>query len=281
MERSSWTDYSSKLISKGGGIYNRSDKKITLSAIATKMLNLDHNELNGEELINAVLKLQVDLLWFGGIGTYIKSEAQSHLDVRDPGNNGVRIDVKDCAAAVIGEGANLGITQEARLNLRDHGVKLNTDFIDNSAGVNMSDYEVNIKILLQLLLRKKIIKTTAQRNKLLRSCGKNVVDKVLVNNQEQHMLLSMESLRSVNHFSVYRKLMNSLIEKKVIDPKVDSVPNESTLNLLQSEGKSLPRALLALLQSHVKIHVYEELMTYEYMSDVFFDQIFLHIFQKI
>ena len=280
LPRSSWTDYSTNLISSGGGIYNRSDKKITISNIAKNMLNLETNELNGEELIHAVLKLKTDLLWFGGIGTYIKSSSQSHLSVRDPGNNGVRIDVEDCNSAVIGEGANLGITQEARIKLEEKGIHLNTDFIDNSAGVNMSDYEVNIKILLQLLLRKKIIKTVSERNKILASCGEEVVQKVLVNNNEQHMLLSMEAFRSVTYFSVYRKLMNHFIHEKVIDPVIDAVPDESTLNVLQAEKKGLPRALLALLQSHVKIQIYNELINYGYMDNQFFDQIFMPYFPK-
>ena len=272
--QSSWTDYSSKLISDGGGIYNRNDKKIILSRIATDMLGLEHNELNGEELIHAILKLQTDLLWFGGIGTYIKSSSQSHLSVSDPGNNGVRINVEDCNALVIGEGANLGITQEARIKLDQTGVLLNTDFIDNSAGVNMSDYEVNMKILLQLLLRKNVLKSMKERHSLLTSLGSEIVDKVLINNNEQHMLLSMEAIRSNASFSIYRKLLNQFIHDKIIDPKVDAIPDEPTLNNLQSERKGLPRALLALLQSHVKIKTYDSLIEYDQMNDPFFDQIF-------
>ena len=153
LPRSSWDDYDKKLISKGGGVFPRTEKSIPLSAEAREALGIEAKSLDPATLINAILKAPVDLLWFGGIGTYIKSSAQSQADVGDPANDALRASANELRAKVIGEGANLGITQAGRIEFAEHGGRINTDFIDNSAGVDCSDNEVNIKIPLNREMR--------------------------------------------------------------------------------------------------------------------------------
>jgi glutamate dehydrogenase len=148
LPRSSWQDYNTKLISKGGGIFPRSSKSIKLTAQIKELTGLKADQVTPFELINALLKTPTDLLWFGGIGTYIKATTESHADAGDRANDAIRVDAPELRARVVGEGANLGITQLARIELSAAGVKINTDAVDNSAGVDCSDHEVNIKIAL-------------------------------------------------------------------------------------------------------------------------------------
>src|SRR5262249_14856811 len=146
LPRSSWDDYDRTFISKGGGVFPRTEKSIPLSSEAREALGIEARALDPVSLINAILKAPVDLLWFGGIGTYIKASAQSNADVGDTANDALRVSGNEVRAKVIGEGANLGITQAGRIEFAEHGGRINTDFIDNSAGVDCSDNEVNIKI---------------------------------------------------------------------------------------------------------------------------------------
>ena len=154
LPRSSWDDYDRKLISKGGGVFPRTEKSIPLSAEAQRALGIDAKSVDPATLINAILKAPVDLMWFGGIGTYIKSSTQNQADVGDPANDVLRANGDEIRAKVIGEGANLGITQAGRIEFAEHGGRINTDFIDNSAGVDCSDNEVNIKIPLNREMRR-------------------------------------------------------------------------------------------------------------------------------
>src|SRR5690606_36416698 len=181
--RSSWADYNASLISAGGGIYPRSAKTIEISEQAAKALGIEGGKqiLPPNELLTAVLKAPVDLLWNGGIGTYIKSTAETHGDVGDRANNAIRINGADVRARIIGEGGNLGMTQRGRIEAALNGVLLNTDFIDNSAGVDTSDHEVNIKILLNDAVQRAEM-TVAQRNDLLRAMTDEVERLVLIDN---------------------------------------------------------------------------------------------------
>src|SRR4029079_16494548 len=146
LPRSSWDDYDRKLISKGGGVFPRTEKSIALTPEFRRALGVDATALDPTSLINAILKCPVDLMWFGGIGTYIKASTQNNADVGDPANDALRVSGNEVRAKVIGEGGNLAITQEGRIEFAEHGGRINTDFIDNSAGVDCSDNEVNIKI---------------------------------------------------------------------------------------------------------------------------------------
>ena len=192
LKESSWLDY--KIISKGGGIFNRSSKAIKCSPQIKTMFNITASTISGEDLIKKLLESNVDLIWFGGIGTYIKSSTESHIDVGDPANNNVRVNSNAVKAAVISEGANLAITQKGRIEYELFGGKINTDAIDNSAGVNMSDYEVNIKILLSTFKSQKIITSETARNSILEKATDEVTSLVLNNNIEQHNLISMDQI---------------------------------------------------------------------------------------
>jgi glutamate dehydrogenase len=179
--RSSWQDYGKSLISKGGGVISRRDKSVKLSADMKKLLGLRKAEARPNEVINAILKLKADLLWFGGIGTYVRAEDESDLEVGDKANDAIRITTGELGVKVIGEGANLGLTQRARIAFGLKGGRCNSDAIDNSAGVNSSDMEVNIKIALAAALRSNKL-TMGARDTLLKKMTDEVAALVLRNN---------------------------------------------------------------------------------------------------
>ena len=280
LPKSTWLDYDKTLLSKGGGIYDRAAKHIVISEEARLMLGIDTRELNGSQLVKAILECHVELLWFAGIGTYIKGYDQSHSSVHDLANDSVRIDAVNCHATVIGEGANLAITQHARYYLSEKLVKLNTDFIDNSAGVNISDYEVNLKILLQSLLAKKQLKTPKERSHLLASLTSDVMALVLSNNHSQHQLISLEECRSQKAIYPYQALINSFIEKGAINPKTDTIPKSSEFEELDKKKLPLPRPLLALLQSLIKLDISAALLTSSSLSHPVYNKLFESYFPK-
>jgi glutamate dehydrogenase len=287
LPRSSWTDYNTSLISKGGGIFERKAKEIQLSPEVKKMLDLKKDVLTGEELIKAILKMQVDLLWFGGIGTYIKSSEQTHLQVGDTSNDSVRIDANECHALVVTEGANLGVTQTARMDFDKRGGHLNSDAIDNSAGVNMSDYEVNIKILLQKMLAEKQLKSVKERNDLLEKATHQVSELVLENNRGQHALISMDVMRSSKNFQLFNTLIQTYVTQGIIDAKTENIPTSTELDMLAATKTSLSRPVLAVIQAYVKMEVYNQLvkdaplLDHPYLSAMYhsyFPQVFLDKF---
>lgn len=263
LPRSSWEDYNQKLISKGGGIFERKAKSITLSPEIKAMLNVTTDALTGEELISAILKMEVDLLWFGGIGTYIKNESETHFQVGDPANDAVRVDHTEVNARVIGEGANLGVTMSARIAMSMNKIKLNTDFIDNSAGVNMSDYEVNLKILLKRLMMQGTIQSMDARNKILEKATDEVTELVLKNNRGQHRLISMDEIRSTRKANIFQKLIQHYISQKLLNPAEETLPNHNQLEELAENGAPVPRPALATLQSYTKMYVHDALYVSE------------------
>ncbi|MEI9928859.1 MAG: NAD-glutamate dehydrogenase domain-containing protein [Sphingomonas sp.] len=189
LPRSSWADYDPALISKGGGVFARTEKSIPLSAEVRAMLGIDAKALDPTSLITAILKAKVDLLWFGGIGTYVKAASENHVEVGDPANDRLRVNGEDVRASAIGEGANLGVTQAGRIAFASAGGRINTDFIDNSAGVDCSDNEVNIKIA----LNREMIEGRLNffdRNKLLVAMTDDVAALVLEDNRLQTLALS-------------------------------------------------------------------------------------------
>ena len=239
MQGSTWNDYSNNLISSGGGVFERNAKSIELSLEMKELLGTDEEKLTGIEVVRRILQMDVDLLWLGGIGTFIKSDAESNFNVGDQTNNEVRINSSECRVKVIGEGANLGLTHLARIELSNSGVRLNSDSVDNSAGVNMSDYEVNLKILLQQMLRMGHINTKQERDELLISSTDEISELVLKNNRGQHRLISMDSIRSNLNFRLFRKLISHL-EEIGMNKKIEQIPSWSELNPVSYTHLTLP-----------------------------------------
>ena len=192
LARSSWRDYDPALLSKGGGIYDRSAKAIPLSPEARKLLDIEGGEPSGEEVMRKILTARVDLLYNGGIGTYVKAESEEHGEVGDRTNDRVRVNGREVRARVIGEGGNLGLTQKGRLEYWAAGGRLNTDAVDNSGGVDTSDHEVNIKILLDMLVKKGLVKGREERNRILAEMTDDVAALVLADNAGQALALSLD-----------------------------------------------------------------------------------------
>ncbi|MDH4224025.1 MAG: NAD-glutamate dehydrogenase [Deltaproteobacteria bacterium] len=257
LPRSGWNDYNPALISPGGGVFSRQAKAIPLSPQMADVLGIDASVISGEELIQALLSMRVDLLWNGGIGTYIKSAAQTHEQVGDHANDTVRINADQCRAKVVGEGGNQGITQLARLEIDRQGGRINTDFIDNSGGVDMSDHEVNLKILLEELMRTGVIASPDERNRLLASLEPEVTQRVLLNSRQQALVLSMDELRSRQDPAPFARLVDSLVGMGVLDRRVEPIP--AGLFGPQPQDHPLPRPLLAVLLAYSKIALYQRL----------------------
>ncbi|MEM8916398.1 MAG: NAD-glutamate dehydrogenase domain-containing protein, partial [Pseudomonadota bacterium] len=257
--RGSWDQYDTKLISKGGGVFDRKAKSIDLSPEAQAMLGVKEKSLTPDAVINAMLKSEADLLWFGGIGTYIKANDESHAEVGDKANDGLRVSAKDVSAKVIGEGANLGLTQRGRIDCAHRGVRLNTDFIDNSAGVDCSDHEVNIKILLNRLVADGDM-TLKQRNTLLEKMTKDVSDLVLRDNYLQTQALSVVQADGAELLDQQTRLMRYLERNDRLDRAVEYLPNDEELTERLGNKQALVRPELSVLLSYAKITLYDDLL---------------------
>ncbi|WP_343039921.1 NAD-glutamate dehydrogenase domain-containing protein [Sphingomonas piscis] len=252
LPRSSWDDYDRKLLSKGGGIFARSEKSIPLSKEARAALGIDLEATDPATLINAILKSPVDLIWFGGIGTYMKASTQSHADVGDPVNDGLRVDATEVRAKVIGEGANLGTTQAARIEFAAHGGRINTDFIDNSAGVDCSDNEVNIKIPLNREVREGQL-TEAKRNALLVKMTDEVADIVLEDNRLQTLALSIAETGGVSALPSHVRAIELLEASGRLNRKVEGLASSDELLRRSQERRGLTRPELAVILSMAKL----------------------------
>jgi glutamate dehydrogenase len=252
LPRSSWRDYDASLISAGGGIFDRSAKSIPLSAEARALLDITDDEASGEEVIRHILTSKVDLLYNGGIGTYLKASAEEDAEVGDRANDRVRVDASAVRARAIGEGGNLGLTQRARLEYWTHGGVLNTDAIDNSGGVDMSDHEVNIKILLDVLLRDGQIGNRADRNRILAEMTDEVSELVLADNINQSMALTLDGLRSAASHDAFVAFVEELIASGIVSRQDDAVPTRDELLASRTKERGLPRPLLSVLLGHTK-----------------------------
>ena len=257
--RSSWTDYNAKLISKGGGVFSRQAKSIRLSKEIRKLLDIDQATAKPNEVVRAILKARVDLLWNGGIGTYIKAGTESHADVGDRNNDSVRVNAHDVRANVIGEGGNLGITQRGRIEYSLSGGRINTDFIDNSAGVDSSDREVNIKILLSDVQKQKGM-TRAKRNELLASMTDDVADLVLRNNYLQTQAISMSEVRSIERIDETARVIASLERSGLLDRDLEFLPDEVEIEERKARRLGMTRPELSVILSYAKIDVYNGLI---------------------
>jgi glutamate dehydrogenase len=259
LPRSSWQDYNPALISKGGGVFPRSAKSIALSAEIRALLDLDKSEATPQEVMTAILKARVDLLWFGGIGTYIRASSETEAQVGDRANDAIRITGAQVRARVIGEGANLGATQLGRIEAAFAGVRLNTDAIDNSAGVNTSDVEVNIKIALSGPEREGRL-SQEDRNSLLATMTDEVGSLVLRNNYLQTLALSLAQLRGSGEIALARTQMRQLEEAGRLDRAVEFLPDDATLLAREGAGKALSRPELAVLLAYAKLTLHDALL---------------------
>ncbi|MDH4100672.1 MAG: NAD-glutamate dehydrogenase, partial [Nitrospirota bacterium] len=256
---SGWHDYNADLISKGGGIFDRSAKSVPLSPEVGKMLGVKEAALSGEELIRRILMMEVDLLYNGGIGTYVKGTTESHGDVGDRNNDRVRVNGADVRAKVIVEGGNLGMTQKGRLEYWMRGGRCNTDAVDNSGGVDMSDHEVNIKILLNLLVDRGIM-TAEEQGRLLAAMTDEVAELVLEDNYLQSLAISLDSIRSLKAPTEIQDLIAVMKKAGVLVPQDESIPSTEELSKMVKKGRGLPRPMLAVLLGYQKMWSYHRIL---------------------
>jgi glutamate dehydrogenase len=259
LPRSSWDDYDRKKISRGGGVFARTAKSIALSQEARTLLGIEAATAPPTEIIRAILKMPVDLLWNGGIGTYVKSSHESNAEVGDRTNDAVRINGVDLKAKVVGEGGNLGLSQRGRVEYALNGGRLNTDFIDNSAGVNTSDVEVNIKILLNPLVQAGKL-TRGDRNKLLVRMTNEVAALVLRNNYLQSQAISTLELHAGPRLAEYQHLIRSLERSGDLNRTLEFLPTDDELAERRKSGGSLTRPELAILLAYSKIWLNSHLL---------------------
>ena len=258
LPRSSWQDYDKKLISAGGGVYPRASKEIKLSAQAQKLFGL-RESVTPQQLMKAILTAQVDLLFFGGIGTYVRAANESDDAAGDRANDAIRVTGSDLRCKVIGEGANLGMTQRGRVEAAFAGIRLNTDAIDNSAGVNTSDVEVNIKIALSRPLRAGAL-TLEGRNALLAEMTDEVARLVLRNNYQQTLALSLAQRRALEDLGFQQRLMQTLEKHGQLDRAVEFLPDELAIAERRKRNVALTRPELAVLLAYAKLSLYSELL---------------------
>ena len=268
MPRSGWTDYDPTLISRGGGVFERTEKLIRLSPEVQSMLGIEDKSLTPDELIRAILRMPCDLLWNGGIGTYVKAGIESHAEVGDRSSDSVRVNAGDLRCKVVGEGGNLGVTQLARIEFGLHGGRINTDFIDNSAGVDCSDREVNIKILLNQVGKRQRL-TPARREKLLMGMTDEVSNLVLRNNYLQTQAISLMEVHAAERIREHAWLIRLLEKNGVLDRELEFLPGEEAIEERRKAGRGLTRPELAVLMSYSKIALYADMIRSSVPEDAY------------
>jgi glutamate dehydrogenase len=280
LPRSGWTDYEDKVISKGGGVFSRQAKTIRLSKEARAMLDTDKTSMQPDELIRAILRMRADLLWNGGIGTYVKAAAESHADVGDRSNDNVRINAGELRCKVVGEGGNLGLTQRGRIEFSLNGGRVNTDFIDNSAGVDTSDREVNIKILLTDVAKQKGMSRN-KRNELLALMTDDVADYVLRNNYLQTQALSMSEVRSLERTDEIGRVISGLERSGLLNRGLEYLPDEVEIEERKARKQGMTRPELAVVLSYAKIDVYNALTSHQETLEDFLKTHPMRYFPKV
>jgi glutamate dehydrogenase len=264
LPRSTWKDYNPALISAGGGVFDRSAKAIPLSEEVKALFELDGESASGEVLIRRILTARVDLLYNGGIGTYVKASSEEDAEVGDRANDRVRVDGRTVRARVVAEGGNLGFTQRGRLEYWTSGGQLNTDAVDNSGGVDMSDHEVNIKILMDLLVKKRVLKGREERNRILAEMTEEVASLVLADNEHQARALTLDGIRSASRYDEFVALVEDMVASSVLSRVDDAIPTREELLSQRELGRGLSRPLLAVLLGHTKMWAFEKLMETEF-----------------
>lgn len=271
LPRSNWTDYDKKIISKGGGIFARSAKAIPISAEARQALGITAETLPPNELIRALLQAPVDLLWNGGIGTFVKARHQTHADAGDRSNDALRINADELRCRVIGEGGNLGLTAAARIEYALRGGRINTDFVDNSAGVDCSDHEVNIKILLDDIVKRGDL-SDKQRNQLLVEMTEDVANIVLVDNYQQTQVLSLTEYAGAANFDELYAYLKSLESAGRIERSNWSLPTHDEVSKRRGAGQYWSRPELAVLMAYSKMELYDNLLASDICEDEYLSQ---------
>jgi glutamate dehydrogenase len=281
LPRSSWEDYDKSLISKGGGIYPRSSKTILLTSEvkAALAIDADVDAMAPNELMNLILKAPVDLLWNGGIGTYVKAASETHADCGDRANNGLRVNGNELRCKMIGEGGNLGMTQRGRIEAAHAGVLLNTDFIDNSAGVDTSDHEVNIKILLGAIVQRGDL-SLPERNTLLASMTDEVGDLVLMDNYRQNQAISMMEAMSAERLGSFGHFIRTLESQGLLDRAIEFLPTDTELSERKSRRQGLTRPELSVLLSYDKIVIFNQLLDSDVPEDPYLSKELQRYFPK-
>jgi glutamate dehydrogenase len=277
LPRSSWEDYDQKLVSKGGGVFLRSAKSIPLSEQMRSLLDVENTSMPPNDLIKALLRASVDLLWNGGIGTYVKSADEHHDAAGDRANDGVRIDATELRCKVIGEGGNLGFTQLGRIEFAANGGRMYTDAIDNSAGVDSSDHEVNIKILLDDVVQNGDM-TGKQRNQLLAEMTEEVGSLVLRNNYVQTQAMSLARAQAPQMLEVHARLMRQLERDGDLNREVEFLPGKEEIDERMSVGRGLTEPELSVLLAYVKIGLFKQLLVSDLPGDCLDGEELIHYF---
>jgi glutamate dehydrogenase len=280
LPRSSWEDYDKSLISKGGGVFSRGLKEIPLSPELQNLTGLSAAKAAPAEVMKALLKADVDLLWFGGIGTYVKAAGQINLEVGDRANDAIRVDGAELRAKVIGEGANLGATQLGRIEYALKGGRINTDAIDNSAGVDTSDHEVNLKILMSGPLRRGEI-SPEERDRLLESMTDDVAAQVLKDNYDQTLALSVSQCLGMRDLDAQSRFMRELEHRGKLDRAVEYLPGDAALRRRAQENTPLTRPELAVLLAYAKLDLDAELLASELPDDSYFTALLAHYYPDV
>ncbi len=279
LPRSSWADYNTELISAGGGVFTRTAKTVALTQEIKDALDFDieAQSCTPDQLINAILKAPAQLLWNGGIGTYVKASTETNVEVGDKANDTIRVNGGDLRVQVVGEGGNLGLTQLGRVEAARNGVRLNTDAIDNSAGVDTSDHEVNLKILLAPLVNNGSL-TREKRDELLHSMTESVSDLVLADNINQNVVLSNARAGAVRLITVHQRMMRDLERKDLLNRALEYLPDDSELDTRRLAGEGLTSPELAVLLAYAKIEVTKDLNAVSLGNDTWCDQIVIDYF---
>jgi glutamate dehydrogenase len=277
LQRSSWADYDEESISTGGGVFSRSAKSVELSDEIRELLEFAEPECTPSELISAILRAHVDLIWNGGIGTYVKSESETDVQVGDKANDEVRIDASELRCSVVVEGGNLGLTQRARIDFAIDGGLINTDAIDNSAGVDCSDHEVNIKILLDRLVVAGDL-TEKQRDELLVGMTDEVARLVIADNYAQTQILSMSREQAPGMVDVHMRHLDWLESVAGLDREVECLPSDQQLVTRQVEGRGLTQPELAVMMAYTKRLLAEAVLLSDLPEEHAYDDLLLGYF---
>jgi glutamate dehydrogenase len=279
LPRSSWDGYDRKKLSEGGGIYPRTLKSIRLSPQARRALSVEAEEFTPHELIRAILLAPVELFWNGGIGTYVKAASERHAEAFDRANDGLRVDAEQLRCKIVGEGGNLGLTQRARIAFAQGGGRINTDFIDNSAGVDCSDHEVNIKILLNAVIAQGDM-TEKQRNQLLASMTDEVAELVLRNNVLQVQAISLAEANPSQLLDAQTAFIRRLEASGRLNRELEMLPDDETLDQRRQLGQGLFRPEVAVLIAYAKMTLYDELLGSDLPDDPYLLQNLIKYFPR-
>lgn len=276
--KSDWSDYNAELISKGGGVFSRKLQSIELSPEIQSLIQTNKTSLSPSELIRELLTSKVDVIWNGGIGTYIKATFETDEDIADHHNDALRVNGKDVQAKIIVEGGNLGLSQNGRIEYSFHGGKVNTDFIDNAAGVNCSDHEVNIKICLSDAIKKNKI-TLPERNNMIAKMANEVVRHVLASNYNQAQSISIAETSPIFNLKLFSNSIAYLEGLGLLDRVVNNLPSHNEIKKREQNNQKLTRPEIATLLSYSKKYVYNNLLISDILGDTYFkDNVLPHYF---